>query len=34
VALTRATAERYFGDWRKAVGQTLRFNYDTTACCA
>jgi len=31
VALTRATAERYFGDWRKAVGQTLRFNYDTTA---
>jgi hypothetical protein len=31
VALTRATAERYFGDWRKAMGQTLRFNYDTTA---
>jgi predicted permease len=31
VALTRETAQRYFGDWRRAVGQTLRFNYDTTA---
>ncbi len=31
VVLTRETAQRYFGDWRRAVGQTLRFNYDTTA---
>jgi ABC-type antimicrobial peptide transport system permease subunit len=29
--LTRETAQRYYGDWKKAIGQTLRFNYDTTA---
>jgi putative ABC transport system permease protein len=26
VVMTQSTAERYFGDWRKAVGRTVKFN--------
>lgn len=38
VALTRETAERYFGDWRKAMGQTItlnqHYNYTVTGVLA
>lgn len=30
VVLTQATAERYFGDWQQAIGQTIRYDWDTT----
>lgn len=28
VVLTRETATRYFGDWKKALGQTIQLGYD------
>ncbi len=27
-ALTQAVAEKFFGDWRKAIGKTIRYNND------
>lgn len=30
VLLSQATAERYFGDWHKAIGQSIKWNNQTT----
>ncbi|OOQ59368.1 ABC transporter permease [Mucilaginibacter pedocola] len=30
VLLSRATAERYFGDWHKAIGRAIKWNNQTT----
>ncbi len=33
-ALTRETAERYFGDWKNAVGKSIRFDNRYTSECS